>query len=60
MIDQLLRRDEVERMVGLKKSAIYQRIATGDFPESERFRDTRRVRWRRSKIEAWLKDQLVS
>ncbi|WP_370189335.1 helix-turn-helix transcriptional regulator [Qipengyuania sp.] len=59
MTDQLLRRSEVEAIVGLKKSAIYDRISKGKFPEPEHFRDARYVRWKRSKIEAWLEDQLV-
>ena len=57
--DRLLRRNEVEDMVGLKKSAIYDRIARDEFPAPERFRSSRMVRWKRSKIEAWLEDQLV-
>lgn len=59
-IDPLLNRAQVEEMVGLKKTAIYERIARGDFPEPERFKNARYVRWRHSKIEAWLEDQLVS
>ena len=59
MSDQLLRRSEGETIVGLKKSAIYDRIAREEFPAPERFRSSRMVRWRRSKIEAWLEDQLV-
>ena len=60
MTDTLLRRCEVEEMVGLKRSAIYERMARNAFPQPERFHDTRRVRWRRSKIEKWLEGQLVS
>ncbi len=59
-IDPLLTRAQVEAMVGLKRSAIYDRIARGDFPEPERFKGARYVRWRHSKIEKWLEDQLVS
>ena len=59
MTDQLLSRSEVEKIVGLKKSAIYERLAADNFPQPVRFRDTRRVRWWRSKIEQWLEDQLV-
>ncbi len=57
--DPLLRRSEVEEMVGLRKSAIYDRISRDEFPAPERFRSSRMVRWKRSKIEAWLADQLV-
>lgn len=59
-IDPLLTRAQVEEMVGLKRSAIYERIARSDFPEPERFKGARYVRWRHSKIEKWLEDQLVS
>ena len=58
--DPLLARSEVERIVGLKRSAIYDRMQRGTFPQPERFRDSRRVRWRRSKIDKWLQGQLVS
>ena len=49
-IDPLLSRNQVEEMVGLKRSAIYDRMDKGMFPQPERFKDSRRVRWRRSKI----------
>ena len=60
MSDPLLRRSEVERMIGLKKTAIYDRMSEGTFPQPERFADGRRVRWYKSKVDAWLRDQLVS
>ena len=59
MTDNFLRRSQVEEIVGLKRSAIYARIPKGEFPEPVRFRDTRRVRWRRSDIDRWMKDQLA-
>ncbi|MFC3097333.1 helix-turn-helix transcriptional regulator [Alteraurantiacibacter palmitatis] len=60
MTERLLRRSEVEKRIGLRRSAIYERISKGTFPEPVRFRDTRAVRWRASEIEKWLADQTVS
>ena len=59
MSEHLLPRKEVELRVGLKRSAIYDRISRGDFPEPVRFRGTRAVRWRASAIDAWLENQIL-
>ena len=59
-VDRLLRRSEVEEMVGLKKSSIYQKMRDGNFPKPAPYRGTRHNRWRLSDIQKWLEDQLVS
>ena len=59
MSDQLLTRAEVERRTGFKRSAIYKRIAAGTFPQPQRFKDTRAVRWRASDIVKWKEEQGV-
>lgn len=59
-IDPLLGRKDVERMVGLKRSRIDDLRRAGKFPQPENFKSPRHNRWRRSRIEAWLEDQLVS
>ena len=57
--DELLRRSQVERLVGLRRSAIYRRIGEGTFPKGEPLPDSRAVRWRRSEVEQWLRGQPV-
>lgn len=48
----LIRRPEVERQVGLKRSAIYQRMAEGSFPKPVQL-GPRAVAWRSIDIEKW-------
>ena len=60
MSEHLLPRNEVERRVGLRRSAIYDRMAKGTFPQPVRFRDTRAVRWRASDVEKWKAEQGVT
>ncbi|MGO1068384.1 helix-turn-helix transcriptional regulator [Lysobacter sp. CA199] len=52
--ERLLRRQEVEHRVGLKKSAIYQRIAKGAFPVPVPDEDGTNVRWLESEIRAYI------
>lgn len=52
-LDEILRRSEVERVVGLKRSAIYEMISRGIFPRPVRI-GARAVGWRRRDIRAWL------
>ena len=49
----LLRLSEVQRIVGLKKTAIYSRVEAGLFPEPLKLSE-RCVRWRAEEIEAWV------
>ncbi|MCI5138969.1 MAG: AlpA family phage regulatory protein [Candidatus Electrothrix sp. AR1] len=49
----LLRLGQVEQATGLKKSAIYARIKTGDFPAAVRL-GSRSVAWRSDDIQAWI------
>ena len=53
---QMLRRGEVEALVGLRKSAIFRRIGAGEFPApaplSERVR-----RWAHHEIVAWIRER---
>ena len=51
----LLRLSEVQRIVGLKKTAIYSRVNAGVFPEPLTLGE-RCVRWRAEDIAAWLAD----
>ncbi len=52
----LLPRPVVEKIVGLGKSAIYRRVACGDFPEPVRL-SVKCSRWRAGDIAAWLEAQ---
>lgn len=51
--DPLLRRNEVERLIGLKRSALYKLIRAGEFPAPVRISE-RAVAWRQSEISAWI------
>lgn len=46
----------VEGVVGLGKSAIYSRVARGDFPKPIRL-SVKCSRWRAGEISAWLEAQ---
>jgi len=54
----LLRRYQVEHLVGLKKSAIYKMIREGKFPKPVRISD-RAVAWRQEEVEQWIKSREV-
>lgn len=56
--DRLMRRVEVEQMIGLSCSAIYEQMDNGKFPRPIRV-GKRAVRWRRSAIEGWIAAQEV-
>ncbi len=54
----LLRLSEVEKRVGLKKSAIYRRIAAGTFPAPKVNRPSY-SRWIEADIESWIADEVA-
>ena len=51
--DHLLRREEVESRVGLKRSSIYREMRAGRFPIPLKV-GPRAVRWPAREIECWL------
>ena len=53
MTDRLMRREEVESRVGLKRSSIYREMRAGRFPLPIKV-GPRAVRWPLTEIEAWL------
>lgn len=57
MTERLVRRPEVEKMVGLKRSAIYEKMSKGDFPKPVRI-GKRAVAWRLSEIMKWMNERL--
>jgi prophage regulatory protein len=52
-IDALLRLPEVSRLTGLSRSALYARIARGEFPAPVKL-GPRASRWRLSAIQLWM------
>ena len=55
-MNELLTRPQVEAMLGVKKSAIYQWMRERDFPTPIRL-SKKCVRWRREEVSAWLAAQ---
>lgn len=51
-VDVLLRLAEVSRRVGLNKTALYERIASGGFPAPVKIGPC--SRWVESEIQAWI------
>ena len=51
--ERFLRRQDVEGLVGLKHSALYRWMKTGDFPRPVRL-GARAVRWRQSDVQEWM------
>jgi prophage regulatory protein len=56
-IDRLLRLPEVESLVGLRRSAIYARLQTGEFPQAVKL-GPRAVAWPESEIQAWIASRI--
>lgn len=56
MSTRMIALPEVEKKVGLKKSAIYDRIKTEGFPEPVKFGHV--SRWVESEVDQWLKDYI--
>lgn len=54
----LLRRPEVEKRTGLKRSSIYTRMSKGTFPQSVSL--GRAVAWVEEEIDAWIDDRIQS
>ena len=51
--DRLMTRAEVEKRVGLKHTAIYNKMRSGEFPEPYRVGRTA-VRWSEREVDAWI------
>ncbi len=58
-VDKVMRRPEVEHVVGLSRSAIYAAMNKGQFPRPIKI-GRRAVGWRLSTIENWLEERSVS
>lgn len=58
-LDPLLRRHEVERIVGLSCSTIYALMKKKAFPACVRV-TPRCVAWRSSQVEAWMQERIAA
>ncbi|QEQ97323.1 helix-turn-helix transcriptional regulator [Neptunomonas concharum] len=57
MTIRLLRRPEVEQLVGLSRSTIYNRLEKGTFPKPVPL-GGRLVAWVESDIQAWIQERI--
>lgn len=55
--DRLLRLPEVTQKVGIKKDAIYFRVARGEFPKPIRL-GYRAVAWLESEVDQWISNRV--
>jgi prophage regulatory protein len=55
-----LPRAEVERRVGLRRSAIYRRMQEGRFPQPVRDIDSASVWWLESEVDAWQRARIAA
>lgn len=58
MMPTILRRPDVERVTGLPRSSIYERMAEGKFPKPVKLGD-RAVGWVEAEIAKWLEQRIV-
>ena len=56
-VQKLVRRKSVEMMTGLSRSALYEKMAQGEFPKPIRL-GTRSVAWVLSEIECWISKRI--
>ena len=59
MSDRILRRPEVEALIGLKRSTIYAMMAEGSFPKSVLI-GKRAIGWQESAVLGWLAKRVGS
>lgn len=55
---RLIPLSEVTRLTGLKRTAIYRRVASKDFPAMIKLGTT--SRWLLSEVEAWIDKQVLA
>lgn len=58
--DRILRRPEVEQLVGLKRSMIYNLMSLNEFPRNVKLTSGRAVGWRASAVQSWIESRAVS
>jgi len=57
--DRLMRLPEVQRLTGLRRSAIYEQMQSGRFPRSVKA-SPRAATWSEAAVQAWIADRLDS
>ena len=55
---KLLRRPQVEELTGLSRTAIYERMKSGTFPNSIAL-SPKTIRWVNGEIIKWIEEQIV-
>jgi len=55
--NRLLRLPEVQRLTGLRRSAIYDQMQRGRFPRSVKS-STRAAAWSEAAVQAWITDRI--
>jgi prophage regulatory protein len=59
--DRIIRRHEVEQLVGIQRSSIYRLMSLGEFPRPYRLtKSGKAVGWKSSDITAWIESRAVS
>ena len=56
-MNRLIRRNEVERITGLKRSSIYLKIKEGDFPKPIKL-GMRAVAWLEADVMQWIESKV--
>jgi len=56
--NKLIRRNEVERITGLKRSSIYLKIKEGDFPKPIKL-GMRAVAWLEADVMQWIESKVT-
>jgi prophage regulatory protein len=56
--EALIRREEVQRRIGLKRSALYEAVARGDFPAPVKI-SARAVAWIESDVSRWISETIT-
>ncbi|WP_303850295.1 AlpA family transcriptional regulator [Seleniivibrio woodruffii] len=59
MAYQLLRRNDVEELTGLSRSAIYQKMQQGDFPKQIKLGE-RTVAWLETDVTQWIESKITA
>ena len=59
MTHSVLRRHDVERVTGLPRSTIYDKMKAGEFPKPIPL-SGRSVGWLSNEIESWLKERVAA
>ncbi len=58
MMTRILRLPEVQQLTGLKRTTIYEKMKTGEFPVRIVL-TTRTVGWLQNEIEAWIESKVT-